>query len=57
MAAYLVTTYTILKGTIEDATTAMEAKIETITDTKVIRLAKILKTKDNRYMVCLIYDT
>jgi hypothetical protein len=56
MAAYSVDTYTLVKGTIEDAAAAMEAKIEAITDTKVIRLAKILKTKDNQYMVCMIYD-
>jgi hypothetical protein len=57
MSAYSVDTYTVVKGTIEDAAAAMETKIETITNTKTIRLAKILKTKDNQYMVCMIYDT
>jgi hypothetical protein len=57
MAAYSVTTYTIVKGTAEDAAAAMETKLETIDDTKTIRLAKVLKTKDGKYMVCLIYDS
>ena len=57
MAAYNVTTYTAVKGTIEDATAAMETKLETVTDTKTIRLAKILKTADNNFCVVLIYDT
>jgi hypothetical protein len=57
MAAYLVTRYTIEKGSIEDAVAAMETQLETVTDTKTVRLAKILPTASGKYMVVLVYDT
>ncbi len=57
MANYALQTYTIVKGTVEDAVAALELKIETITSTKTLRLVKVLQTKDNKYMGILIFDT
>ena len=57
MAAYSVTTQTVEYGTVELAAAGMETLIEAVTDTKTIRMAKILPTASGKYMVVLIYDT
>lgn len=57
MANYSVTKYTIVKGTIEDVITELETKIETVDDSKTIRLLQVLGTPDRQYMGIIIYDT
>jgi len=57
MANYSVTTYTVKKGTVEDVVSALEAKIETIDNTKTIRLFAIYGTADMQYIGVIIYDT
>ena len=59
MALYNVTYYTAsLSGTgaAADALTIMTDKLGTITNSKVVRLAKIIKTPDNKHAVVMIYD-
>lgn len=56
MANYAVTDYTVKKGTTEDVVAALETKLETITNTKTIRLMMIIGQPDRQYMGILIYD-
>ena len=56
MAAYAVTDLTAEYDSPELAAAGMETLLETIDDTKTIRLAKILPTASGKYMVIIIHD-
>ncbi len=57
MANYILTTYKEVFGTIELAVDGLETKLETVTNTKVIRLLGIYATADLKFMAVAIYDT
>jgi len=56
MAAYAVTDWVSDEGTITKVLADMETKLETITDSKTIRLEKVIQLNNRLFVGVLIYD-
>ena len=56
MAAYAVTDYVSSEGTVAAVAADLETKMETIDDTKTIRLTKIFKLPNKLFVGIIMYD-
>ena len=56
MANYAVTDFVAEAGTVNAVTALLETQLETIDNGKTVRLVKVIRTPNNKYIGVLIYD-
>ena len=56
MALYAVTDYVSTEGTITAVLAALETKLETIVDSKTVRLIKTFELPNKQFVGVLLYD-